>query len=310
VVQVRREVGGSLSRKPKASTTSTKTTVKKKLKKKPRESGGFMSQIGTVDDDSGVCVVVYGKEGVGKTSLASYFPNPLFVCGPQEHGIHRLVKRKLVPLTEKNIGPDVKTWQDLLDAMEEIANEDHDYQTIVIDSLTELQRLCFKACCDDQFEGDMSKEGFFAFMAGPRIAAQQYWPDFIAHVITLLNNGINVVMTAHTDTKPFNNPEGSDYDRIVADLAGPIWKCTARWAGAVLYYKYEIDVIKEGKKKAKAVGGEDRAICCEHDAAFDGKNSYGLPPYLGPFKSAKDSFDALWKKLNPNQIFKEKRLKT
>ena len=271
---------------------STKSKSSKPTEKKSRSS--FLERIGSEadSDDVGFSIMLYGKEGVGKTSFAAFAPNPLFIVDSQEHGIHRLKKSRQVP-SGIAVGPDIETWDGLLAALYEVQTSDHSFETVVIDSLTGMQRLCFKACCDAEWQGDFTKEGFFAFNNGPKTAAQKYWPDFLQALTDLQQQNINVILIGHSVIKPFQNPEGADYDRIIPDLDKAVDSITKRWAGSVLYLKHNVDLSKVGQKM-KASGGEQRILCTEYDAAYDAKNSYGFPPLMEPFNSPKEGWDMFW----------------
>lgn len=277
-------------------------TSAKKLSSKPKaKASSFLSQIDetSVDLDVGIGLVIYGQEGVGKTSLASYAPDPLFIIDKNEQGIHRLKKRKLVPSTVK-VGPHVEDWNTLLDACDELLNSSHEYSTIVFDSLTGYQRMCFDACCKAEYNNDFTSTGFFSFFQGPRTAAQNWWPDFINRLTDLQEQNINVILLAHSAVKTVNNPAGPDYDKYMPDLDKVIWSVTSKWAGGVLYYAHNIDISKEKtERKMKASGGSQRILYAELDGGYVAKNSYNLPPVLDPSDSAEECWRDLWERINP-----------
>lgn len=292
---IRREHGGS---KPIAG---------KKLPSKPKAGTSFLDDIeeSSQEDDAGISMIIYGRPGVGKTSLGAYAPSPLFICDKQEKGVLRLKRFKLIPQSVK-VAPIVESWSGLLSGLDELLTGDHAFETICIDSLTGMQRLCFEACCNERWNGDMSKDGFFAYGSGPKTAAQEYWPEFLDKLTDLQEQNINVILMAHTTIKLYNNPSGPDYDQIVPDLDKAIWASTSRWAGALLHYQHNIDISKEKKdRKFKATGGESRFLSAEFDAACEAKNTYGLPPILEPQSSAKECWDEMWKliqaRINPEK---------
>lgn len=295
---VRQEIGGVRKKKKPLGSSSTP--------KKTKSSGsGFLAGVGSSVEDiqEGASLVIYGPPGVGKTSLAAQFPMPIFLCDKQEHGIHRLMEQRMTPrgFTKDNIGPDIMSWDGdagLLPALQELATEAHSYQTVVIDSLTGMQRLCFESCCEDRFNGDMSRDGFFAYQQGPHIAGQDYWPQLLNALCDLIAQNINVVLIAHSLIKEFKNPEGPDYDKFIPDVHDKIWKPTSKWAGAVCFYKHNVDVQKEGKK-SKGVGGSSRVLATEFDAAFEAKSSYRLSPLIGPSEDVEEIFKEVWAGIRP-----------
>lgn len=294
---VGRENGHNPKTKRRLRTAEPKVRVKKP---------SFLSSFENESPDQGLSILVYGPEGVGKSSLFAFADDVAFVCGRAEHGIHKLKKWKLVPETVA-IGRDVSDWYGLLDNLDELIEDEHPYKFICLDSLTVFQQLCFKACCDEQFEGDWSKEGFLAFMQGPRTAASRYWPDLISRLDSLRERNIHVGMTAHSNVKPYKNPVGPDYDKFVADLSEPIWQATKRWCDTILYLAHNTEVNKEGKyTKFKGSGGEQRVLHCEFSAAFEAKNRFGLPPLLGPFDNAEQTWHGLWDAITGNASDEEK----
>ena len=83
-------------------------------------------------------ITVFGIEGVGKSTLASQTPQPIFV--QTEDGLRQIDCHKF-PLAE--------SFDQVSDALAALANEQHDYQTVVIDSLDWLERLIWDAVCRD-----------------------------------------------------------------------------------------------------------------------------------------------------------------
>lgn len=86
-----------------------------------------------------VKALIYGEPGAGKTYLACTAPKPLvLLTEPAVSDATMLaVKRDL------GIDPDVweiEEWADLENAYEYLASGQHDYQTLVLDSLTDLYR--------------------------------------------------------------------------------------------------------------------------------------------------------------------------
>ena len=85
-------------------------------------------------EDRPVIATITGDAGVGKTRLAATFPNPIFVRA--EDGMQSIPKEerpKALPIITKVD----QLWEQLT----AIVQDKHDYQTMVIDSVTALERL-------------------------------------------------------------------------------------------------------------------------------------------------------------------------
>lgn len=212
-------------------------------------------------------VVIYGVEGIGKSTLASKFPNPVFIDtegSTKELDVGRL--------------PKPTSWEMLKEQVRFIIDS-KPCKTLVIDTIDWAERLCIAYICDKA-----GKKGIEDFGYGNGYV---YEKEEIERFIDLLNEvidaGINVVLTAHAIIRKFEQPDESGaYDRYelklgkkTTNLIAPLFK---EWADMVLFcnYKtYSVAVDKDGKKH-KAQGGK-RVIYTTHHPCWDAKNRYGLP---------------------------------
>ena len=302
MAMISRERGGNSFQKPKVRKTERKSMM------------GSVAGESSSADNYGLAIVIYGFEGVGKSSLMGFADNAFFLCGPQERGINILRKRGLVPSTI-SVGRPVESWQDTLDSLDEFAETDHSYKWLVVDGLSEIQRLAFEACCSEMYDGNIaSKEGFLAFGTGPIATATGYWPELISRLDAIRSTGVNICLIAHGRVEAYKNPEGPDYDMFAPDLADPpkgasIYKMTSKWADAILFLKHNTEVSKDGTgkfAKNKGKGGESRIICTEACAVYKAKNRFGLGSVMGPYESAKDTWADLSAALLPPEKPKSK----
>jgi len=222
-------------------TTTRQSTTKKKKKsnknqsrKKPKVTGeGYLGC-------NAVGLFIYGPPGVGKTSLVSRFPKPLFVFDEQETGIEDLLEFGQVP---KPVGmEEVDTWLGLMDITERIADGQTEAKTAVFDSVTGFEKLCFYHHCHEEYNDDWGKKGFLNFYQGPAGAAKTDWSAWVDRLRDIRKAGINVIMIGHSKLGPYNNPWGADYDRFTPDIDKRIWAATHRWAQAILFYCYHVDI--------------------------------------------------------------------
>ena len=77
---------------------------------------------------------IYGGAGIGKTSLASTFPAPIFIRA--EDGLSS-VPANAMPDAFPLLNSSDEVYQQLL----ALINENHQYKTLVIDSISKLDRL-------------------------------------------------------------------------------------------------------------------------------------------------------------------------
>lgn len=214
-----------------------------------------------------VKMVAYGPEGIGKSTLASKFPDPLFI--DTEGGSLDLdVRRFDRPGTWDELGAQIKYV---------IAHPDV-CQTLVIDTADWAESLCtLKVCKEKNVDGIES----IGYGKGYVYVAERY-----QHMLTLLDKvtqlGINVIVLAHAQLRKFEQPdELGAYDRYELKLSKKVAPIVKEWADTLLFLNYKTHVINvdgqgAAKGKNKAQGGK-RVIYCTHAPAWDAKNRCGMP---------------------------------
>ena len=81
-------------------------------------------------------VVVYGPEGIGKSTFASRFPNPVFIDtegSTKDMDVARL--------------PKPSSWQMLLEEIDYVKNHPDEFKTLVIDTVDWAEQLCVDYIC-------------------------------------------------------------------------------------------------------------------------------------------------------------------
>ncbi|WP_440896263.1 ATP-binding protein [Amphibacillus sp. Q70] len=211
--------------------------------------------------------VIYGPEGIGKSSFAAQFPDPLFI-DTEGSTSNMDVARMDKP----------SSWTFLLQQIE-FVKQNRPCQTLIIDTIDWAERMCIEHIC--QINQKKSIEDF-GYGSG-YIKVEEELGRFLNVLQDVVDQGINVVLTAHSIIRKFEQPdEMGAYDRYELKLGK---KTTARtsslvkeWADMVLFMNYKtFSVSTDDKgKKHKAQGGA-RTIYANHHPAWDAKNRHGLP---------------------------------
>ena len=221
----------------------------------------------------GIKTIIAGVEGVGKTTLASKFPNPIFIDteGSTNHfDVARLPKPVCLEM--------------LYDEIKFVATQD--FKTVVIDSIDYAEQIQIN---DLLQESNRSNIGAFAFGEGFQLSDQRMAKlmDFMDQ--ELIQKGINVVLIAHVKPTDFEDlVVGDKYKRYGMKLG---YKTGARtesifkeWADMMLFCTFKTSIVNANdsfdKSKVRAIGGNERVMYTEHGATWDAKNRFGLPPVL------------------------------
>ena len=214
-------------------------------------------------------VVIYGPEGVGKTTLAAAFPQPLFI--DTEGSTNKMDVARY---------PKPTSWEMLRNEVREAPKTG--CKTVVIDTIDWAEKLCLMSICDAH-----QKKGIEDFGYGKGyVWEREEFGKFLDLLQDIADSGVNVVLTAHAQIRKFEQPdELGAYDRWELKLGqktgSQISPIVKEWADMVLFCNYKTHTVvtdKEGKKR-KAQGGE-RVMYTSHNPCWDAKNRDGLPEIL------------------------------
>jgi hypothetical protein len=228
---------------PKASRMKLAQVVKGKVKKPPR-------------------VLVFAVEKLGKSTFASRAPNPIFICS--EDGTSELDVSRF---------PEPKTWGEVFDAVDELLTVEHDYKTLVIDTLDWLEPMCWKAVCA---KAKVTAIEDMPYGRGYNAALDE-WRLLLARLEKLREERwMWIVLLAHSWIKTYKSPDTADYDRHEMKLHAKAGGLIKEWCDAVLFGTYET-YTHEKNGKIKGVSTGARILHTQRRAAWDAGNRYDLP---------------------------------
>lgn len=217
-------------------------------------------------------IVVYGPEGIGKSTFASRFPDPVFI--DTEGSTKDMDVARFEPPS---------SWQMILEQVRYVKAHPEICRTLVIDTADWAEMRCIDHIC-----ARFHKDGLEEFGYGKGyVYVQEEFGRLLNLLEEIVGLGIHVVMTAHAKMRKFEQPdELGAYDRWEMKLTKQTAPMVKEWADMVLFANYKTFVVNvdgQGaqKGKNKAQGGK-RVMFTTHHPCWDAKNRYGLPEEL-PF---------------------------
>ena len=207
-----------------------------------------------------VRAVIYGVEGIGKSTFAAGLPSPLFL--DLEKGTSHLDVARA----------DVETWADLELALTECLTTD--FETIVIDTADWAEAACAEMVLKKHNKKSIED---FGFGKGYVILAEEF-RKIIARAEALVSRGKNVVFLAHSKIVRQSPPDQTDgFDRYELKLAKQVSPILKEWADLLGFANFKTQVVEGSDGRNKITGGKERILHLEHSAAWDAKNRFGLP---------------------------------
>lgn len=213
--------------------------------------------------------VIYAPEGIGKSTLASQFPRPIFI--DTEGSTKQLNVQRLKKPT---------SWEMLRQQVVWVKEQGPSrFGTLVIDTFDWAEMLATDSVCASH-----NKKGVedFGYGKGYIFVAEEIG-RFLNLLSDVVDAGIHVVLVAHAQIVKFEQPdEMGAYDRYQLKLGAKTGSRTAalvkEWADMVLFINYKTFSVAADEKgrKHKAQGGT-RTVYATHHPAWDAKNRHGLP---------------------------------
>lgn len=208
---------------------------------------------------------LYGPGGVGKSSFAAAAPNPVFLG--TDDGLGTLDVASF---------PIPKTWADVKAVINDLLVEEHDYQTLVIDTINGLEPLLWnhiikeaRVSSIEEVDGGFGK-GY--------LRANEQWVEFY-NTLKRLRNKMNVIILGHAKIKSFEDPyQNERFDKFIIKMNNEAAALFLESVDNMFFANYQTTYRKDkGARKAKAFGEGKRVMFTEERPAFAAKSRFDLP---------------------------------
>ena len=216
-------------------------------------------------------ITILSDAGMGKTSLAALFPAPIFIRA--EDGMDSIPDEY-----KPDAFPPVEKWGDLIKQLTWVATQEHDYLTVVLDSVTAAEQWIIKEVLDTDTSqkrtGDIvtARGGYGAGMR----AVGTYHSRIRAALEACRKRGMTVVALAHADIEEISPPDSEKYTRFTCRLGKHSLPHYIDNADMVAFLKLHKVIKAKENDKAKAQSYGDRILVCYATAANVSKNRYGI----------------------------------
>lgn len=226
-----------------------------------------LDQLTKPDGNRPIICTIVADAGLGKTTLGAMFPKPVFIR--TEDGTQSIVG------SDAFLFPVATSSNDVFDAIEALATQDHDYKTVVLDSISQLATMIEAEIVAADPKAKSINQAMGGYGAGYNAAANVHarvreWIGALAY-----DRGMNVVFIAHADTETMDMPDMDPYSRYTVRMHKKSLPHYVDNVDLVGQIRLKTFTRGDGDKK-RAISDGSREIICHAQAAAVTKNRFGI----------------------------------
>lgn len=225
-----------------------------------------------------LCTLLYGVEGIGKTTFGANAPRAVIVGGEDnnEANAHHF---KITPDRDERgniiLG---SAWVKFNTFLHELLTTPHDYKSLVVDTIDSLEPMVWDYLLKNSDEKNPNRAlgGYGALYKESRREFTEMRDNLL---VPLREKGMNIILLAHSVKTKFEDPiTNTAYDTYEMKLhkdANPIF---TEWVSSILFANFVNYQTKDKDDNKKyVVGTGDRRIFTEKRPSHNAKNRYNLP---------------------------------
>jgi len=210
-------------------------------------------------------ICIYGGHGIGKSTLASKFPEPIFIS--TEDGIDSL---------DVTSFPRATKVQDVVENIKTLIKEEHKFKTVVIDSVDWLIEPLIVTNVEASHDVKDLAYGKSQMFVAEEFREILQGLDVLRH-----KRGMNVVLIAHAAVVKFEDPRTEPYDRYQPKLPNRCNALLQEWADVLAFAAFKVIIKKAdagfNATKSRGVTTGERLLHFIENPAFAAKNRYTCP---------------------------------
>lgn len=215
-------------------------------------------------------IALYGPPGIGKTTFAAGAPEPIFIL--TEDGLGDL---------EVSHFPVCTSFEEVLECLATLGKEEHEFKTVVIDSLDALELMVWAATCKRLGVPSIETPGY----GKGYIEAQNEWRTLFAYITALRDEkGLTSILIAHSAYTHVEDPEHPAYDTNALKLNKRAAAMTTEWCDVVGFASLKmftkIDETSSKEKRTRAIATQDRVLRLSVSPSYTAKNRYHMPEII------------------------------
>lgn len=215
------------------------------------------------DADPYVKVLLYGKNKKGKTRTAAAAPKPLII------DINERGTRSVRGYKGAEVFP-VNKWEDVTWAYWMLKEGNHDYETVILDTVTQLQNLGMKQVLGEQEDRDPNRE--------PSMPDWKSWNKLKELMVPLILNFRNLPMHVVFVAQEKSKENEEELTTETFPEVAPSIRGTLTGSVDIIGRIYMAQMRSVDKKKKKEVKvWERRMLVGPHDEFITGDRSGVLP---------------------------------
>jgi len=210
-------------------------------------------------------IVIYGGHGIGKSTLAARFPNPIFIS--TEDGLANIDTTSFPRATNiKEVEENIRT----------LIKEDHEFQTLVLDSVDWLVEPLINDYIESSYE---AKD--LAYGKGNMLVAEEFRKILQGFDVLRMRKGMTIVIIAHATVVKFENPTTEPYDQYRPKLPNRCNALLQEWCDIMAFAAFKIIIKKTdtgfNQTSTRGVTTGDRLLHLVESPAYIAKNRYNAP---------------------------------